>query len=192
LSADDLARQAIEVDAVGREVPDLALFKGVEAEIRTDGTLDYDEEVLEGLDYVVASVHSRLDQDETEMTARILRAIGHPKVAILAHPTGRLLLGREPVRLDVEAVLQACLRHHVAVEVNANPQRLDLDWRNLRRAAELGVPVAINSDAHDAAGLSDVGWGVATARKAAVPRGLVMNSWPVGRIAAFFRKEAAS
>jgi DNA polymerase (family 10) len=188
LSAEHLARQGEEVREAEFAMDDLTLFHGVESDVLADGSLDYDDRDLARLDLVVASVHSRFGQDEATMTARIVRAVENPRTSILAHPTGRLLLAREPYAVDLEAVLAACARCRVAIELNASPQRLDLDWRWLRRAAELDVVVAINTDAHDVAGLADLEWGVAIARKAGLSRRGVLNAWEPGRIARFLGK----
>ena len=188
LPAEALFRQREEIEEVQGEHPELTLFQGVESDVLPDGRLDYDDEVLDTLDFAIASIHTRFDLDQATMTARVLRALADPRVAIFAHPTGRLLLQREPYEIDLEAVLQACRQYRVAIELNANPQRLDLDWRWLRRAAELGVVVALNTDAHEASGLGDLVWGVTVARRAALPRDLVMNTWEAGRVRAFLGK----
>lgn len=170
LSIERLRAQGREVRALQAELdadggPPLRLLHGTEVDILADGSLDYPDEVLAELDLVVASVHTHFGMSRTEATERIVRAVSHPLTDILGHPTGRLLLRREGYPLDVDAVLEACAAHGVAVELNANPYRLDLDWRHLRRARELGVLVAINPDAHAVEGLADVRWGVAVARK---------------------------
>jgi len=190
LKEPDLLRQRDEVARVAEAFPDLLLLHGIESDVLPDGSLDYPDETLAALDFVVASVHSRMEMPPAEMTARVLRAVAHPATGILAHPTGRLLLRREPHAADVEAVLAACAEHRVAVELNANPERLDLDWRYLRRAVELGVVVAISTDAHDAAGLSDLAYGAAVARKAALPKSLLLNAWPLDRMVAFLKRRA--
>ncbi len=154
------------------------LLRGIEADILPDGALDLPEGVP--LDFVVASVHSSFSQSQEAQTARLVRAVGRGRCTILGHPTGRLLLAREGYRVDLEAVLQAAAASGAAVEINAHPFRLDLDWRWVRRALALGVPISIGPDAHEPAGLADVRWGVAIARKGwATPRD-VLNArpWP--------------
>ena len=132
------------------------VFAGVECDILSDGRLDYEDDVLAELDYVVVSVHNALTQDEPTMTARVLRAIEHPRTTILGHATGRLLLRREPSRGDLGKIIDAAIAHRVVIELNAHPQRLDLDWRHWRKAAERGLLCSINPDAHDTAGLAHI------------------------------------
>jgi len=154
------------------------LLRGIEADILADGTLDLPAEVP--LDFVVASVHSSFRQSAEVQTARLVRAVSRGPGTILGHPTGRLLLAREGYQVDLEAVLQAAAATGAAVEINAHPFRLDLDWRWVRRAAELGVPISIGPDAHEPAGLADVRWGVGIARKGWATANDVLNTrpWP--------------
>lgn len=141
-----------------------------------DGSLDYDDDVLAGFDFVVASVHGQFRKDKDEQTARILRAVSHPAVTILGHMTGRPLLRRPGYEVDVEKILRACAQHNVAVEINANPWRLDLDWRWHGRALELGCMMSINPDAHSTSELDFTHWGVVMARKGGVPPERVLNT----------------
>jgi DNA polymerase (family 10) len=129
------------------------------------------------LDYVVASVHSSLGQDEAVMTARIIRAIEHPLTTMLGHMTGRLLLRREASKLDTGKIIDAAIANHVAIELNASPWRLDMDWRHWRRAAEKGLMCAINPDAHDLAGLKHVQAGINSARKGWLSRSNILTTW---------------
>ena len=172
LSVAQLEAQREEVDALNAEYADAGLdfrvFAGSEVDILADGSMDYPDEVLAGLDLVVASVHSGFRMSEDEATARLVTAVSNPYVDVLGHPTGRLLLRREGYPVDHEAVLDACAEHDVAVELNANPWRLDLDWTFLRAATDRGVLVSINPDAHAIDGLDDVRWGVAAAQKGAL------------------------
>jgi DNA polymerase (family 10) len=158
------------------------IFRGQEVDILKDGSLDQPEEILEGLDLVVASVHSFMDQDGPTMTARVLRAVTSGYVHILGHPTGRLLGRREPYDLDVEAVLEAAKEHGVAVELNAHPRRLDLNDHYLRRARELGVPVVINTDAHSVQGLDVLSYGLDQARRGWLEPENVLNCGSTGEI----------
>src|SRR5690606_6609117 len=128
--------------------PGFHIFSGIESDILPDGSLDYPEEVLAGFDLVVASIHSRFNMTRDEATERLIRAIENPYTTMLGHPTGRLLLRREGYPIDHEKVIDACADHGVAIEINANPRRLDLDWRWVRRATERGVLISINPDAH--------------------------------------------
>ena len=164
------------------------IFKGIESDILQDGALDYPASQLAQFDFIVASVHSRFQLSKKEQTARIVRAVENPFTTILGHPTGRLLLKREGYEVDLETVLAACAKHGVAVEINAHPQRLDLDWRWHARALELGCLFAINPDAHDVAGLQLQKWGVSVARKGGIPPERVLNCLERSEIAAHFTK----
>ncbi len=166
LDGERLREQWRAMDAWNRTHPGLRLVKGLEADILPGGELDIPEGCEEGLEYLVASVHSSFRLSRDQQTARLLAAVRHPATTVLGHPTGRLLLARPPYEVDLEAVLEAAAEHGVAVEINANPHRLDLDWRWARRALELGIPLAIDPDAHAVDGLRDVRWGVMVARKA--------------------------
>jgi len=154
----------------------LRVFAGIEVDILGDGALDLDDEVLAQMDVVIASVHSRFDQSREEMTARVLRAIENPNVRILGHPTGRLLLRREPFAMDMGAVLRRAAELGVAVEHNAAPERLDLNDRDLRLAKELGCKIVINSDSHDARNLGRMDYGVKQLRRAWLEPGDVLNT----------------
>jgi DNA polymerase (family X) len=171
--------------------PRFRIFKGIESDILEDGSLDYPDEVLQSFDFVVASVHSRFRLDREAQTRRILGAVANPFTTILGHMTGRLLLRREGYELEIERVLQACAEHGVAVEINANPHRLDLDWRWVRRALELGCTVSINPDAHSIAELDLTRWGVLMARKAGVPRDRVLNTLSATELAKRFARRGA-
>jgi DNA polymerase (family 10) len=153
-------------------------LRGIEADILADGALDLPGEVP--LDFVVASVHSSFRQSVEAQTARLVRAVSRGRGTILGHPTGRLLLAREGYQVDLEVVLQAAAASGAAVEINAHPFRLDLDWRWVRRAVGLGVPISIGPDAHEPAGLADVRWGVGIARKGWATAKDVLNArpWP--------------
>ncbi len=166
LDAARLEAQWTVIDAWNGSNPDLRLLRGLEADILPGGELDIPEGCEDGLEYVVASVHSAFRLSRDAQTARLLTAVRHPATTVLGHPTGRLLLARPGYEADLEAILQACAESGVAVEINANPHRLDLGWRWARRALELGIPLAIDPDAHAVEGLRDVRWGVTVARKA--------------------------
>src|SRR5204863_4444307 len=140
------------------------ILKGIESDILADGSLDYPDNVLDRFDFVVASVHSRFKMERRAQTERIIRAVANPHTTILGHMTGRQLLRRPGYEVDIEAILAACAEHGVAVEINANPWRLDLDWRWHRRASELGCMMSINPDAHSTAEIHLTHCGVATAR----------------------------
>jgi DNA polymerase (family 10) len=184
LKADDLARQADEIDEVNARLEGIRVLKGVEADILQDGRIDFDEAVLARLDFVIASVHSRFNMGEREMTTRMLAAMDNPHLTIIGHPTGRLLLSRDPYGLDLDAVIEKAAATGVALEVNADPHRLDLDWRALRRARESGVRISIGADAHNVAGIANVEFGVGMARKGWLGSADVLNVLPVDRFLA--------
>lgn len=171
-----LAAQVAAIRAANAAGGGAWLFAGTECDILPDGRLDFDDEVLATLDYVVASVHSAFTQAEDEMTARIVRAVEHPRVTMLGHATGRLLLRREAYKVNLARVIDAAIANRVIIELNAHPSRLDLDWRLWRRAAERGLMCAINPDAHDTAGLRHVEAGVRVARKGWLAAENVLNT----------------
>ncbi len=152
------------------------VFSGIECDILPDGSLDLEDRTLDALDYAVMSVHSSFSQSEDEMTARVIRAIEHPATTMLGHPTGRILLRREPYKIDLQKVIDAAIANQVIIEINANPRRLDMDWRLWRRAAERGLMCSINPDAHSTDGLSYFDAGVNIARKGWLEKEQVLNS----------------
>ena len=184
---EQMLEQHAEIDALNTSLDGIRVLKGVEADILADGRLDYDPELLDRFDYVIASIHSRFKMDGAAMTERVLRAMDDPHMTVLAHPTGRLLLSREPYALDVDAVLQKAAEAGVAIEVNADPHRLDLDWRYLKRAKELGVTIEIGPDAHSRRGLAWTELGVAMARKGWMEAGDVLNARSGDDVVAFAR-----
>jgi DNA polymerase (family 10) len=179
LKPDRVRSQWEEIDAVRRELVGIRLFRSLEVDILKDGSLDMPDEILEGLDLVLISVHSFMNMGKTEMTDRVIRGMQHPEVDILAHPTGRILNRREPFALDVEAVLQAAAELDVAVELNAHPARLDLHDGHVRRAKEMGVKVAINTDAHSTRDLGLIRYGVDQAKRGWLERTDVLNALPL-------------
>jgi DNA polymerase (family 10) len=177
LDADGLRRQREEIDQVNRELAGrFRLLAGIELEVKADSSLDLPDEILAQLDLVVASVHTGLRQSREQFTARALAALRNPHVDVLAHPTGRLIGRREGADLDVEAVLQAAAEMGVAVEINANPWRLDLNGAHVRRAIELGVTLVISSDAHTVRGFDDLRFGVGSARRGWATAADVLNT----------------
>ncbi|MSR06813.1 MAG: DNA polymerase/3'-5' exonuclease PolX [Gemmatimonadetes bacterium] len=179
LAAADVSRQHAEIDAANKEFPDCRLLKGVEVDILADGSLDYTPEVRATFDFIIASVHARLGQDGKEMTDRVLKAIDNPDTAILGHPTGRLLLSRDPYPLDLDRIFERAAKKGVAIEINADPQRLDLDWTRVREAAEAGVTISIGADAHNTAGMKNVELGIGIARKGCLTKDQVLNARPL-------------
>jgi len=182
LSPERLAEQFDDIGALNRDGHPCTLLTGVESDIGRDGGLDYDDRQLEPLDVVVASVHNRFGQGREEMTARLCRAAAGRHGDILGHPTGRLLLGRPAADLDIDAVLDACVRGKTAVELNANPQRLDLCVEHLQKARARGLKVSIAADAHAAAGLDCLAFGVAIARRAGLTPDDVLNCLPLPQL----------
>ena len=182
LSAQRVAAQAKEIAAIRRELAeagsDFRVLHGLEVDIMADGSLDYPDDVLATLDYAVVSVHQQFTLSKIKQTERIVRAVRNPYASILAHMTGRLLLRRPSYDVDVEVVLQACAETGTLVEINANPRRLDLDWRDVIRARELGCRFAIDPDAHHPNGYHDLRYGVLMARKAGLTVSEVVNTAP--------------
>jgi DNA polymerase (family 10) len=187
LTADSLLHQADQMDALNASGTGIRVLKGVEADILQDGSLEYPPAVLDRLDFVIASVHSRFNLDRAAMTARIVAAMQNPYVTIIGHPTGRLLLQREPYDLDLDTLLATAADRGVALEINADPHRLDLGWRHLTRARERGATVSIGADAHSVAGLENVSWGVGMARKARIAPSQVLNTRTAADLLAFAR-----
>lgn len=176
LKSDRVKEQWGEIDALNEELAPFRIYKSIESDILTDGSLDYDEEMLAGFDLVIASVHSQLNMDEEKATQRLLKAIANPHTTILGHPTGRLLLSRAGYPIDHTRIIDACAEHNVAIELNANPYRLDLDWRWIPYAVAKGVKISINPDAHAMGGIDDVKYGVLAARKGGLRKEDCWNS----------------
>lgn len=171
--------------------PELQVFRGIEADILPDGCLDYEDDLLLGFDFVVASIHSRLHLGREKMTERLIRAVEHPAVTFLGHPSGRLLLQREPYEADLPCVFEAARHAGVVVELNASPYRLDADWRLLSEHLAAGGLISIHPDAHSVGGLNDVRFGVIMARKAGASQHQVVNTWPRERVQEFLKERRA-
>jgi DNA polymerase (family 10) len=165
LSEERVRAQREDIRALRKRLPGFRIFHGTEADILADGSVDYGDEFLAELDLVVASIHSRFQLSREEQTARLIQAVRNPLVSVLGHPTGRLLLSREGLSADMEAVIDAAAESGCALEVNGSPHRMDLDWRLVRRAVARGVPIAINPDAHSTRELAYTAYGVGIARK---------------------------
>ena len=176
LTVESLQRQHDEIDAINASFSDFRVLKGVEADILPCGRIDYPVDVLDRFDYVIASVHSRFGMNESQMTERVLKALEDPHMAILGHPTGRLLLTREPYAIDMDAVMQRAGELGVAIELNADPHRLDLDWRLARSAGAHGARIEIGPDAHSVDGLKNIHLGIGMARKAWLTPADVINT----------------
>jgi DNA polymerase (family 10) len=189
LSVEEILEQHAEIDRLNQRYGQrFRIFKGIESDILADGSLDYPNEILARFDFVVASVHGRFKMDRETQTQRILRAVADPYTTILGHMTGRQLLRRPGYEVDIERILVACAAHGVAVEINANPWRLDLDWRWHRRALELGCMMSINPDAHSTAELDLTHWGVEQARKGSVPASRVLNCLTLQQVTQHFSR----
>jgi len=176
LSAEDFKRQRAEIDEVRRKVRGITIFTGCEVDILPDGSLDLPDDLLEQLDVVVAAVHFKMDMNQSEMTKRVLKALANPAVKILAHPTGRLINQREPFAIDLEQIFHAAKEHDVAVELNAQPDRLDLNDLHVFRAREIGVKIAINTDAHSTEQLHFIRYGIDQARRGWLEKRHVLNA----------------
>jgi DNA polymerase (family 10) len=191
LKADDVRRQWEAIDRFNAVHDDFRFFKGIESDILQDGSLDYDEDLLEGFDFVVASIHSGFSMSRGDMETRIVRAISNPYTTILGHPTGRLLLERDAYEVDMPRVIEAAAEHGVVIELNASPYRLDIDWRYQKQAKEKGVLISINPDAHAAGGLGEIFYGVAVARKGWLEAADVLNTRNTGEIEQFLERRKA-
>lgn len=177
LSTEQIEQQHREADRLNKSFgKQFRILKGIESDILADGSLDYADDVLGRFDFVVASIHSRFKMNEKAQTYRLLAAISNPHTTILGHMTGRQLLRRPGYEINVEKVLRACAKHHVAVEINAHPWRLDLDWRWHHAALDFGCMLSINPDAHSIPELDHMQWGVRMARKGGVPAKRVLNA----------------
>jgi len=181
-------RSVAELAAVRREVPGIEVLHGLEVDILADGALDLDDDALELLDWVIVSLHSRLDQPAEAATARVLRALEHPAVCAMAHPTGRMIGTRPASPFDMERVLERAAELGVAMEINCQPDRMDLSDVNARLAREKGVTLVVDTDAHSTAGLDLMRYGLFVARRAGLTKDDVLNAWPYERMRKALRK----
>jgi DNA polymerase (family X) len=191
LAVDDIARQHRDIDAANATTDRCRLLKGVEADILASGKLDYTPALRRRFDFIIASVHSRHGMDEGAMTERVLRAMDDPTMTILGHPTGRLLLSRDAFPVDLGRVFARAAERRVAIEINADPQRLDLDWRVLRGAVAAGVPISIGADAHGPAQMRNMNHGIGIARKGWLRAEDILNTQPLDAFLAFARARRA-
>ncbi len=189
LEPERVVEQHALIDDLNQQYSDFKILKGTECDIMNDGTLDYADEVLATFDFVVASVHSNLGMSAEDATARVVRAIKNPYVSILGHPTGRLLLGREGLPLDMHRIIDTAAEHSVSIELNASPYRFDIDWRYCKYARDQGVLISINPDSHSVDGLSDMRYGVGIARKGWLQRENILNALSLAEIETFFRNQ---
>lgn len=188
LKEEDIGRYFEAIDAVNEKFDPFRLFKGIESDILPDGSLDYPDEVLARFDFVIASVHSSFHMGMEQMTDRVIRALENPYTTILGHPTGRLLLAREAYQIDMQRVINAASEHQKAIEINASPYRLDLDWRLCKYAKDKKVKIFINPDAHNTENIKDYKFGVNIARKGWLGKEDVANTLPLEDMASYLRK----
>ncbi|MDB4999968.1 MAG: polymerase [Mucilaginibacter sp.] len=186
LSIERVLQQQEEIDHLNKKLNGFHIFKGIESDILNDGSLDYPEEILQRFDFIVASVHSNLKMQEEKATERLIKAIENPYTTILGHPTGRLLLSRKGYSIDYKKVIDACAANKVIIEINANPLRLDLDWRWHQYALDKGVMLSINPDAHRNSGFHDMEFGVNVARKGGLTKEMCLNALSLDEIKKVF------
>ncbi|RZJ81621.1 MAG: DNA polymerase/3'-5' exonuclease PolX [Flavobacterium sp.] len=181
-----------QIDELNAKLAPFKIFKGIESDILYDGSLDYSDDILKTFDFVVASVHSQLKMTEEKATSRLIKAIENPFTTILGHPTGRLLLTRKGYEIDFKKVIDACAANNVVIEINANPLRLDLDWRWHRYALDKGVLLAINPDAHRKEGFHDMRFGTMVARKGGLTTPKCLNAFSLSEIETYFTNRKQS
>ena len=191
LTVDEIKKQWEEIDELNEEFKsndiNFLIFKGIESDILSNGDLDYEDEILEGFDFVIASVHQGLDMNRDKMMTRFRNAITNPHTDIVGHPTGRLLLQRDGSDLDMNELIELAAEHDTAIEINANPRRLDLDWRHGNKAKEVGLLSCINPDAHSKKGIDHITYGVRIARKAKFGKDRILNTKSADELAAWFK-----
>jgi len=186
LEIEKVLKQHAEIDELNLELAPFRIFKGIESDILPDGKLDYPDETLAKFDFIVSSIHSVLNMDIRKATQRLITAIENPYTTILGHPTGRLLLRRAGYPIDHKSIIDACAANHVVIEINANPWRLDLDWRWVSYAMQQGVKLSINPDAHEMDGFDDMKYGVLVGRKGGLTKEMTLNTFSEKEIADYF------
>jgi DNA polymerase (family 10) len=191
LSIEQVLQQHDEIDSLNKKLDGFKIFKGIESDILGDGSLDYPDEILQRFDFIVASVHSNIKMAEDKATARLIKAIENPYTTILGHPTGRLLLSRNGYPIDHKKVIDACAANNVVIEINANPLRLDMDWRWHQYALDKGVWLSINPDAHRVEGFLDMHYGTLTARKGGLYKERCLNALSAEQIKRAFEGRKA-
>lgn len=184
-----LQQQWQEIELLNQQLDGIRILKGIEVDILADGSLDYDDDILMRFDFVIASIHTALSMGKQKAMQRLLAAIAHPNVHILGHPTGRILLAREGYPLDMEALIEACARHQVAIEINGSPSRSDLDWQWVWRAMQAGVYLVITPDAHSVQELAYMEWGMKLAQKAGLVKHYCLNCLDADALLDFFRQK---
>ncbi len=189
LYEDKIEKQHKEIDEINAKYPDFKVFKGIESDILNDGALDYEDSVLASFDFIVASIHANLDMDMNKSMGRLITAIENPYTTMLGHVTGRLLLQRPEYPVNHKKIIDACAENKVIIELNANPWRLDMDWRHIDYALEKGVMIAINPDAHNLEGLLDMKYGTVCARKGGLTKDMCFNTKSAKEVEAYFDKK---
>lgn len=187
MSIQELKKQLKEIDEINEELADFRIFKGVEVDILKNGELDFEDQLLKELDFVIASIHSNFNLSQKEMTERMIKAIKNPYVNLIAHPRGRLLGGREEYALDLKKVIQAAAENNTALEINSSPQRLDLNAEWARKAKKAGAKISINTDAHHYNQYANISLGVKTARRGWLEAEDVINTYSTDKLADFFK-----
>ncbi len=188
LKPERVIQQHVEIDALNKKLAPFKILKGIESDILSDGSLDYEEDILKLFDFVVASIHQGFKMDEEKATNRIIKAIENPYTKILGHPTGRLLLARPGYPINHKKVIDACAANGVAIELNAHPYRLDVDWRWIPYCLEKNVMISINPDAHEKTGIADMYYGVCAARKGMLPKEMCLSSLSINHILEVFKR----
>ena len=194
LDRDAVFRQHDEIDALNAEMKGFRILKGIEADILADGTVDYGDDLLDRFDYVIGSIHSRFSMGREQMTERILKAMSDPRLTILGHPTGRLILTREPFPVDIDAIIEKAVESGIALELNADPHRLDLDWRLVQQARARGATIELGPDAHGPDGFAYLDFGIYIARKGWLEAKDVLNTGSADDVLSFAqaRKKSTS
>jgi DNA polymerase (family 10) len=192
VDADALARQAEEIDRINEELDGFTVLKGVEVDILDDGTLDLPDEALRRLDYVIASVHGGFNLTREQQTSRLLRAIEHPCVSLIGHPTARLVYGRPPIDVDIERVIRHARDCHCALELDAQPMRLDLNELHCRMAKDAGALIVIDADTHSVQDFEDIRFGIGQARRGWLEPQDVLNTRPLDQLRAFFARKRSA
>jgi DNA polymerase (family 10) len=190
LQEDRIIKQHKEIDLLNERLSPFKIFKGIESDILMDGSLDYTDDILQSFDFIVASVHSVLRMDKNTATNRLIKAVENPYTTILGHPTGRLLLSRQGYPIDHKKVIDACAANKVVIELNANPMRLDIDYTWIPYCMERGVMVSINPDAHRKEGFHHMRYGVMSARKGGLTKGMTLNALALKDIESYFRSKS--
>jgi DNA polymerase (family X) len=189
LSIQDIEAQLDEIDSLNKSFKRFKIFKGIESDILNDGSLDYNDRILEKFDFVIIAIHSNFNMTKEQITERIVKAMQNRHAAILAHPTGRLLLSRDPYEVDIEAIIDAAQKNNVDIELNSSPFRLDLDWRYLKYAKERNIKIFIDPDAHSLENLYDYRFGVNIARKGWLEKDGIANTMDAQNLDNYFKKK---